>query len=426
VAVVRVPARSPQRRRGLRWNPRSPAARSGRNVAVSEWLPPCRASVEIDAVPPEVGAQPSALHRRRSSSFPRRQEPPLRSTSTDVPKTTGRQAPQRPADARDPASAPSPPSGRHRRADRDRERHRGEQSSPPPRRRRLPTFNAGGSLQEMEQVDLFTRSPSWSDRVPSPIACRRNSPRPSAPCWTAARAGVPRVPWDVLSRWSRGERLSPADRIPHRARDSRATRVHRARRGLLAERSGRRSWRKLDSTGTTQRHSSQRSRARRRAGLPERRRPRILPLDHSHFFSQTRKDALAEADVLGDRRDALDFPPRLPGRASRRPPGSMQIDADGARDRPQPGGRRRIVGDSRSVPSSSPRPLEAPAGGSWLRGACASRSRRKPPARRSTSGRTRSHPHFRPPRSWDAVARAAGESMVRGGRRELGGDRGQR
>src|SRR6266853_1982995 len=32
-----------------------------------------------------------------------------------------------------------------------------------------PSFNAGkGSLQEMEQVDLFTRITKWSDRVPSP------------------------------------------------------------------------------------------------------------------------------------------------------------------------------------------------------------------------------------------------------------------
>src|SRR5580693_3698042 len=32
-----------------------------------------------------------------------------------------------------------------------------------------PTFNAGkGSLQEMEQVDLFTRITKWSDRIPAP------------------------------------------------------------------------------------------------------------------------------------------------------------------------------------------------------------------------------------------------------------------
>src|SRR5881628_2879278 len=32
-----------------------------------------------------------------------------------------------------------------------------------------PTFNAGkGSLQEMEQVDLFTRITKWADRIPAP------------------------------------------------------------------------------------------------------------------------------------------------------------------------------------------------------------------------------------------------------------------
>src|SRR3954469_20157221 len=64
-----------------------------------------------------------------------------------------------------------------------------------------PTFNAGrGSLQEMEQVDLFTRITKWSDHIPSPDRV----PTYMAKAFRAMLTGRPgpvflELPWDVLS-----------------------------------------------------------------------------------------------------------------------------------------------------------------------------------------------------------------------------------
>src|ERR1700674_2807413 len=64
-----------------------------------------------------------------------------------------------------------------------------------------PTFNAGkGSLQEMEQVDLFTRITKWSDRIPAPDRL----PTYLARAFRTMLSGRPgpvflEVPWDVLS-----------------------------------------------------------------------------------------------------------------------------------------------------------------------------------------------------------------------------------
>jgi acetolactate synthase-1/2/3 large subunit len=63
-----------------------------------------------------------------------------------------------------------------------------------------PTFNQGkGSLQEIEQVDLFQRITKWSDRVPSP----EHVPAYLAKAFRVALAGRPgpvflEIPWDVL------------------------------------------------------------------------------------------------------------------------------------------------------------------------------------------------------------------------------------
>src|SRR3954447_11398938 len=65
-----------------------------------------------------------------------------------------------------------------------------------------PSFNAGkGRLQEMEQVDLFTRITKWSDRIPSPDRV----PTYMAKAFRAMLTGRPgpvflEVPWGVLSR----------------------------------------------------------------------------------------------------------------------------------------------------------------------------------------------------------------------------------
>src|SRR5690606_5271996 len=64
-----------------------------------------------------------------------------------------------------------------------------------------PVFNAGrGSLQEMEQVDLFTRITKYADRIPSPDRV----PVFMAKAARIALSGRPgpvflEIPWDVLS-----------------------------------------------------------------------------------------------------------------------------------------------------------------------------------------------------------------------------------
>src|SRR3954466_6153369 len=63
-----------------------------------------------------------------------------------------------------------------------------------------PTFNASrGSLQEMEQVDLFLRITKWADRVPTP----ESLPAYLARAFRVMMTGRPgpvflEIPWDVL------------------------------------------------------------------------------------------------------------------------------------------------------------------------------------------------------------------------------------
>ena len=64
-----------------------------------------------------------------------------------------------------------------------------------------PTFNQSrGSLQEMEQVDLFLRITKWSDRIPSPELV----PSYLAKAFRTMMSGRPgpvflEIAWDVLS-----------------------------------------------------------------------------------------------------------------------------------------------------------------------------------------------------------------------------------
>src|SRR5881394_2259628 len=63
------------------------------------------------------------------------------------------------------------------------------------------SFNAGkGSLQEMEQVDLFTRITKWSDRVPSPDRVPTYLAKAFRTMLSGRQGEVfLEVPWDVLS-----------------------------------------------------------------------------------------------------------------------------------------------------------------------------------------------------------------------------------
>src|SRR6267142_664941 len=243
-----------------------------------------------------------------------------------------------------------------------------------------PTFNAGkGSLQEMEQVDLFTRITKWSDRVPSPDRV----PTYLAKAFRTMLTGRPgpvflEVPWDVLSN---GVEESDCP-LPTGYR----TRARQPGDPAFIERAGAPVF--LNGAGRGS-----------------------LPADHPHFFSQTRKDALAEADVVVIVGTPLDF--RLGyGAGIAETARIVQIDSDGAEI-----GRNRavdvgIVGDSRSVLEQlTAATSKRRAGGPWLRKL---REQEKVKASRQAdyerSDQVPIH-HFRLAKELDAVARAAGESM---------------
>ncbi|MFL5452624.1 MAG: thiamine pyrophosphate-binding protein [Myxococcales bacterium] len=277
-----------------------------------------------------------------------------------------------------------------------------------------PTFNAGkGSLQEMEQVDLFTRITKWSDRIPAPDRV----PTYLARAFRTMLSGRPgpvflEVPWDVLSNGVDDDEAKLPAGYRTRARMqgdpelvSRAARLlERAERpaiiagssiwwddaseplAVLAERTGAPVY--LNGAG--------------RGGLPP---------DHPNFFSQTRKDALGEADVVVVAGTPLDF--RLGyGSGFSADAKIVQIDADASEI-----GRNRavevgLIGDSRSVLGQLGEALSrGRPGGAWLKH-LRERETRKATSQRvfETSDQVPIH-HFRLARELDEVARAAGDPM---------------
>ena len=277
-----------------------------------------------------------------------------------------------------------------------------------------PSFNAGkGSLQEMEQVDLFTRITKWSDRIPAPDRV----PTYLAKAFRTMLTGRPgpvflEVPWDVL-----GNGVDDADcplPLSYRTRarqpgdpvyvDRAVQLLEKAERPAVI--AGSSIW--WDDAPT------------QLAALAERLSAPVylngagrgcLPADHPHFFSQTRKDALAEADVVLIAGTPLDF--RLGygaglGETSK----IIQVDSDAAEI-----GRNRavdvgIIGDSRSVLQQ----LTAGLGDRKRDGAWLSKLRER---ERAKAGRQAEYEqsdqvpvhHFRLARELDTVARAAGDSM---------------
>ena len=277
-----------------------------------------------------------------------------------------------------------------------------------------PSFNAGkGSLQEMEQVDLFTRITKWSDRIPAPDRV----PTYLAKAFRTMLTGRPgpvflEVPWDVLGNgvedadcplpvWYRTRARQPGDP----AFVERAVRLlERAERPAVI--AGSSIW--WDDAPT------QLAAFAERLGAPvflNGAGRGCLPADHPHFFSQTRKDALAEADVVLIAGTPLDF--RLGygaglGESSK----IIQVDSDAAEI-----GRNRavdvgIIGDSRSVLQQLTAALsERKRDTGWL---TKLRERERAKVARQVayeqSDQVPVH-HFRLARELDDVARAAGDSM---------------
>jgi acetolactate synthase-1/2/3 large subunit len=277
-----------------------------------------------------------------------------------------------------------------------------------------PSFNAGkGSLQEMEQVDLFTRITKWSDRIPAPDRV----PTYLAKAFRTMLSGRPgpvflEVPWDVLSNGAdESEAPLPASYRTRARQPGDPAFVERAAEVFAA------SARPVIVAGSSihwDDAAAQLAAFAERLGAPVYLNGAgrgCLPAEHPHFFSHTRKDALAEADAVAIIGTPLDF--RLGygagiGEAAK----IVQIDSDAAEI-----GRNRavdigIVGDSRSVLGQLAAALSRRKGSdAWLRQL---RQREQEKAARQVeyerSDQVPIH-HFRLAKELDTVARAAGDSM---------------
>ena len=216
-----------------------------------------------------------------------------------------------------------------------------------------PTFNQGrGALQEMPQTQLFAGITKWSDRVPSPELV----PSFLARAFRVARSGRPgpvflEIPWDVLSNGADEELAAQAFGYRTAARapgdpeqlEAALALLGRAERPVLL--GGSSVWwdgavdalaTLADSTGVPV-YLNGMGRG-------------CLPPDHPSFFQGSRKEALAQADVVLVVGTPLDFrvgygtAPTFATDVK-----VIQVDVDAAeigRNRPIDVG---IVGDSRSV-----------------------------------------------------------------------------
>ncbi|TMA29524.1 MAG: thiamine pyrophosphate-binding protein [Deltaproteobacteria bacterium] len=276
-----------------------------------------------------------------------------------------------------------------------------------------PTFNAGkGSLQEMEQVDLFTRISKWSDRIPSP----ERVPTYMAKAFRTMLTGRPgpvflEVPWDVLSNGVDDEEVRLPTGYRTQARqpgdpgyvDRAAALLSRAERPAVV--AGSSIW--WDDAST------QLAAFAERLGAPVYLNGAgrgCLPADHPLFFSQTRKEALAEADLVLIAGTPLDF--RLGyGAGIGESAKIVQIDSD-----PAEIGRNRavdigILGDSRSVLQQITAAISGKAQtAAWLR-QLRERELAKA-AKQATYEQSDQVPihHFRLAKELDQVARVAGDS----------------
>jgi len=278
-----------------------------------------------------------------------------------------------------------------------------------------PSFNAGkGSLQEMEQVDLFTRITKWSDRVPFPDRV----PTYLAKAFRTMLTGRPgpvflELPWDVLSNGvEESECPLPVNYRTKARQPGDPSYVDRAAQLLSTAQ------RPAIIAGSSifwDDAATQLAAFAERLGAPVYLNGAgrgCLPPDHPHFFTHTRKDALAEADAVLIAGTPLDF--RLGygagiGESAR----IVQVDSDASEI-----GRNRsvevgIIGDARSVLQQLTASLSdgSKRGVEWLTH-LRERELAKA-ARQATYEQSDQVPihHFRLARELDTVARAAGDSM---------------
>ncbi len=212
-----------------------------------------------------------------------------------------------------------------------------------------PIFNQSrGSLQEMEQVDLFLRITKWSDRIPTPDLV----PAYLAKAFRVMMSGRPgpvflELAWDVLENAVDEPKLPTQYRTRAKPAGDPAT-IEQAAEAIRTARApaviaGSSIW--WDDAPAALRTLAE------QAGLPvflNGSGRGCMPSDHPNFFQHTRKEALAAADLVLVLGTPLDF--RLGyGDAFREDAKLVQVDID-----PTEIGRNRavefgIAGDSKTV-----------------------------------------------------------------------------
>jgi acetolactate synthase-1/2/3 large subunit len=277
-----------------------------------------------------------------------------------------------------------------------------------------PTFNQGrGSLQEMPQTQLFAGITKWSDRVPSPELV----PSFLARAFRVARAGRPgpvflELPWDVLSNGAdealaeaqvgyRTDARAPGD--PAKIAEAAALLAGAERPALLG---GSSIW--WDGAVETL------ERLATRTGIPVYLNGMgrgCLPPEHPCFFQGSRKEALAQADVVLVVGTPLDFrvgygtEPTFAHGAR-----VIQVDVEAAeigRNRPIDVG---IVGDARSVLGALESGLRLSGGAEGWRRFLREKERERAERQRvhEESDQRPIH-HFRLAKALDTVAARAGD-----------------
>lgn len=279
-----------------------------------------------------------------------------------------------------------------------------------------PVFNAGrGSLQEMEQVDLFTRITKYADRIPSVDRV----PVIMAKAARIALTGRPgpvflEIPWDVLSNAVEESDAPILSNYRTKARPAGDPEFVQKAIDLIqhAEKvaviAGSSVWQ--DDAVDELRQFAE------RAGVPvflNGAGRGCLPWDHPHFFQHTRKEALSEADVVLVLGTPFDFrlsygqPPTFGDSIK-----IIQVDSDAsevARNRPVDVG---IVGDTKLVLKQLLSGLSQRDGSAFLKELRGREDKRRERQREyEESAQTPVH-HYRLAKAIDQVAHANGRDPM--------------
>ncbi len=281
-----------------------------------------------------------------------------------------------------------------------------------------PVFNAGrGSLQEMEQVDLFTRITKYADRIPTPDRV----PTIMAKAARIALSGRPgpvflEIPWDVLSNGVEPDAAPVLTNYRTRARAggdpecvAQAIELIDGSKKVACIAGSSIWW--DDAPAELERFAQQ-------VGAPVYLNGSgrgALPWNHPHFFQHTRKEALSEADVVVVIGTPFDF--RLNyGQAPTFGDNIKIIQIDG--DATEIGRNRSvdvgIVGDAKLVLKQLTDGLAKKDRGGYLTELRARETKRQEKQRVYETSDQKPVHHYRLAKAIDTVAHASGDPMFIG------------